>query len=70
MPTATTFPERLDGGYDGLADRQAKLIRAKTVAFVIALVFGGAFVFLAWRAWSQNRAAKAFAVNAAQGAGE
>ncbi|MBN8944562.1 MAG: glycoside hydrolase family 19 protein [Rhizobiales bacterium] len=119
---------RINGGFNGLADRQARLIRAKaalqgrsgveavteiqaqaTVAkrsagrtatgvagtaavgagagvapnatapadgssiaagLVIALVFGGTFAFLAWRAWSRSRDAKALAANAAQGAGE
>ncbi|MBN8942233.1 MAG: glycoside hydrolase family 19 protein [Rhizobiales bacterium] len=123
-----TITRRINGGQNGLADRQAKLIRAKaalqsrsgteavteiqtqaaqakrsatrtatgaagtatagtaaTVAprpaapsdgspiaagLVIALVFGGAFAFLAWRAWSRSRDAKALAANAAQGAGE
>ncbi|MGL4291484.1 MAG: glycoside hydrolase family 19 protein [Phreatobacter sp.] len=123
-----SITRRINGGFNGLADRQAKLIRAKaalqgrsgaeavteireqaaqakrsagravtgaagtatvgtaaTVApkpetsaagspvaagIAIALIFGGAIVFLAWRAWSQNRDARVFASNAAQGAGE
>ncbi|WP_215908807.1 glycoside hydrolase family 19 protein [Phreatobacter stygius] len=121
---------RINGGFNGLADREARLIRAKaalsgqpasaavneittratqgkraatraaagaggaatagtagtatTVApkaetsadgspiaagIVLALVFGGAFVVLAGRAWSKGRQARAFRANAAQGAG-